>query len=361
MQTMQTTHDAFAGSRPDCLEVRHLKLVREVAELGSVTQAAARLHLSQSAVSHQLVDLERDLGTRLFDRLGKRMVPTAAGARVAESARRMLGELCALEREIGALRRDAPIPLRVTTSCYTSYRWLPAALRHFAERHPRIDLTIVLEATRRAQQALLDDEVDVAILGAPPPDRTLSSAELVTTELCALVSLRHPVLSRGAKEPKSVRWSDLRGETVLVHEVPDESLTRLEEAVRNAWLAESGERLAVPVTIRKVPLTEALLELARSATGVAIADRWIVEGLTGDDLRMLPLSPRAARSFHAVWRRGNPRALPVEELVQVIREAGAALPGASARPVSVAPPVRTTRATTHARGAKAKARTARAR
>jgi hypothetical protein len=46
---------------------------------------------------------------------------------------------------------------------------------------------------------------------------------------------------------------------------------------------------------------------------------------------MLPLSPRAARSFHAVWRRGNPRALPLEELVQVIRVAGAALPGAARR------------------------------
>jgi LysR family transcriptional regulator for metE and metH len=326
---MQTTHDPSA--RPACLEVRHLKLVREVAELGSVTQAAARLHLSQSAVSHQLVDLERDLGTRLFDRVGKRMVPTAAGARVAESARRMLGELCALEREIGELRRDAPIPLRVTTSCYTSYRWLPAALRHFAERHPRVELTIVLEATRRAQQALLDDEVDVAILGAPPADRSLTSAELVTTDLCALVAPDHPVLARGGKRRGTVRWSELRGHTVLVHEVPDESMTRLEEAVRAAWLAESGERLAVPVTIRKVPLTEALLELARSRTGVAIVDRWIVEGLLGPDLRMLPLSPRAARSFHAVWRRGNPRALPLEELVQVIRAAGAALPGAAPR------------------------------
>jgi LysR family transcriptional regulator for metE and metH len=313
------------------LEVRHLKLVREVAELGSVTQAAARLHLSQSAVSHQLVDLERELGTRLFDRVGKRMVPTTAGTRVAESARRMLGELCALEREIAELRHDAPIPLRVTTSCYTSYRWLPAALRHFAERHPRIDLTIVLEATRRAQQALLDDEVDVAILGAPPADRGLASAVLVTTDLCALVAPDHPVLGRGGRKRGNVRWSELRGHTVLVHEVPDDTMSRLEEAVRAGWLAESGERLPVPVTIRKVPLTEALLELARAGTGVAIVDRWIVEGLLGPDLCMLPLSPHAARSFHAVWRRGNPRALPLEELVQVIRAAGAVLPGAAPR------------------------------
>lgn len=335
MTMMQTTHDlaptastTAANGRPERFEVRHLMLVREVAELGSVTQAAARLHLSQSAVSHQLVDLERDLGTRLFDRVGKRMVPTAAGARVADAARRLLGELCALERAIGELR-DAPVPLRVTTSCYTSYRWLPAALRHFAEGRPRVELTIVLEATRRAQQALLDDEVDVAILGAPPPDRTLASAELVTTELCAVVAPRHPVLARGGAKRGSVRWSDLRGHTVLVHEVPDDSVTRLEEAVRGSWLAESGERLAMPVTIRKVPLTEALLELARSGTGVAIVDRWIVEGQLGRDLRMLPMSPAAARSFHAVWRRGNPRALPVEELVEVIRAAGAELPGAS--------------------------------
>ena len=67
------------------LEVRHLKLIQAIAREGSVTRAAPSLNLSQSALSHQLLNLERDLGAKLFDRVGKRMVPTHAGAQASVS------------------------------------------------------------------------------------------------------------------------------------------------------------------------------------------------------------------------------------------------------------------------------------
>jgi len=77
-----------------------------------------------------------------------------------------------------------------------------------------------------------------------------------------------------------------------------------------------------PITVRKIPLSEALLELARAAAGVVIIDRWVVPRV-GPDLRILPLSPAATRTFHAVWRRSNPRGLPIEELVAIVKQAGA--------------------------------------
>src|SRR5438445_9686321 len=123
---MKSAHD----SNPAVLEVRHLKLVRAIADARGVTRAAGTLFLSQSACSHQLLALERDLGTRLFDRVGKKMVPTAAGARLVASARRVLDDLVDLERAVTGAAA-ARIPLRITSSCFTSYRWLPVALRHF--------------------------------------------------------------------------------------------------------------------------------------------------------------------------------------------------------------------------------------
>lgn len=308
---MQDAHD------PKSLEVRHLRLVRAIAREATVTRAAASLHLSQSAVSHQLVDLERDLGIRLFDRVGKKMVLTPAGARMVDASERLLRELGTLERELLHHQRDARTPLRVTTSCYTSYHWLPAALELFASKHPRVDLSIVLETTRRALDALLADEVDVAIVNTPPRDESLACVEITESELVVVGRKDHEVLARGGKGV--VRFSDLRHAIVLVNEGPnDQSIARLEEAVRVSWEKKSGERLAVPIVVRKLPLTEAIVALARGGHGVAVLDRWIAEGYLDRGLVAVPLHPRTTRRFYAIYRKSNPRALPIDPLVRVI-------------------------------------------
>ena len=321
MVTMKSMHEPTdaADVGPGRLEVRHLKLMRAIAEAGGVTRAAGRLHLSQSAVSHQLLALERDLGARLFDRVGKRMVPTAAGAQLVGAARRLLGELAELERSVDG-RRDARIPLRVTSSCYTSYNWLPAALGHFAERHPNLELEIVLDVTRRAVPALIADEIDVAIVTDPPRDDTWGRELVIDSDLVALASPRHPVCKRLVQG--GLRWGALHDCAVLVPDIADSDLARLDDAVRSSWARESGQRVAGPITVRKIPLTEALLELARAGTGVVIIDRWVLPRI-GKSLRILPLRPAATRAFHAVWRRSNPRDLPIAELVEIVQHAGA--------------------------------------
>ena len=77
-----------------------------IAETGTVTAAAMRLHVTQSALSHQLRDIESRLDVRLFERMGRRMVLTAAGARVRESARAILQDLVSAELEIRRLNGD---------------------------------------------------------------------------------------------------------------------------------------------------------------------------------------------------------------------------------------------------------------
>lgn len=322
---MKAVHGISQASCP--LEVRHLRLVRAIAAEGNVTRAATQLHLSQSAVSHQLLDLERDLGARLFDRVGKKMVPTPSGLKLLAGAERLLVDLSALERELYDLRSDARVPLRITTSCYTSYHWLPAVLSRFAKRHPRVDLTIVLEATKRAQEALAADAIDLAIDTDPPRDEGWARVPLVSSELVALLSPSHPVFARRKRDPESLRWGDLRGTTLLVHDIGEALYARLDHAVRESWLRKSGERLGSPFTLQKIPLTEALVELARAQVGVGIVDRWTVEPylrprrrLRSRDLVVLPITPRAPRTFHAVWRKSNPRGLPLEELVHLIQE-----------------------------------------
>ena len=120
------------------LEIRHLKLVREVSAAGSLTRAGAALHLTQSALSHQLRDIESRLGTALFLRVGKRMVLTPAGERLLRSADEVLGDDRANRRRdpAASAARSAGV-LRLTTECYTCYHWLPRAVEALSPRRIR--------------------------------------------------------------------------------------------------------------------------------------------------------------------------------------------------------------------------------
>src|SRR5262252_10360059 len=94
------------------LEIRHLQLVAAVADVGSLTRAGDRLHLTQSALSHQLRDIESRLGTPLFLRVGKRLVLTPAGERLLVSARDVLERLERAEREIRQMGKERAGVLR---------------------------------------------------------------------------------------------------------------------------------------------------------------------------------------------------------------------------------------------------------
>src|SRR5678816_1112680 len=124
------------------LEVRHLQLVAAVAEMGSLTRAGDRLHLTQSALSHQLRGIESRLGAPLFLRVGKRLVLTPAGERLLASARDVLERLQQTERDIREMGRDGAGLLRLTTECYTCYHWLPALLTRYRRRFPRVEVRI---------------------------------------------------------------------------------------------------------------------------------------------------------------------------------------------------------------------------
>ena len=129
------------------LDIRHLRLVTAIVDEGGITRAGNRLHLTQSALSHQLREAEENLGVRLFDRLRKKMVLTPAGERLLRSARTVLGELHQAEEEIRRTGEGCRGILRISTECYTNYHWLPARLKLFYRKFPGVEVEVVVEAT----------------------------------------------------------------------------------------------------------------------------------------------------------------------------------------------------------------------
>src|SRR5436190_9034939 len=102
------------------LEVRHLLLVAAVADEGNLTRAGERLRLTQSALSHQLLDIEERLGTPLFHRVSRRMLLTPSGQRLLDTAKRVLADLGQTEEDLRRFADEREGVIRITTECYTN-------------------------------------------------------------------------------------------------------------------------------------------------------------------------------------------------------------------------------------------------
>src|SRR5258705_8539140 len=175
------------------LEVRHLQLVAAVADVGSLTRAGDQLHLTQSALSHQLRDIESRLGAALFLRVGKRLVLTPAGERLLVSARDVLDRLDRTEDEIRQMGKDRAGILRITTECYTCYHWLPPLLVHYRKRFPRVEVRIDVGATGRPLDKLLAGENGLANMSNPGNHRPLLSPPVFDDELVVRPPAHHPL------------------------------------------------------------------------------------------------------------------------------------------------------------------------
>jgi len=304
------------------LEVRHLKLVRAIVGEGGVTRAAARLNLSQPALSRQLGDLEERLGTRLFQRSGRRMVPTAAAERLLRAAEAVLGELTRAEEEVRGFDPGSSGVIRLSTECYTAYHWLPRALDGFARRFPRVDVQIVVEATRRPLEALEGGRLDLAIVTQGGAQGDLVRVPLFDDELVAVMAPGHPLA--GAR---SLRARDFASQTLLHYSVPP-----AQSYVFRRFLVPAG---VTPARVMHLELTEAILELARARHGVAILASWAVRPeLEAGRLVAVPLAPRPLKRRWFAAARPRQAALPyVREFIEQVRRTAPLAPAGPASKV----------------------------
>lgn len=260
------------------LEVRDLQLVVAIVEEGGITRAGHRLHLSQSALSHQLRELEGRLGTALFWRRSRRMLLTPAGEQLLAGARPVLAQLGALEAELTGAGEAPRELVRLSTECYTCYQWLPAVLRTFGAAHPDVEVRVVAEATRRPLPALLAGELDVAVVSSRVENQKLQLRPLFRDEVVAVVSPRHRLARRA-----HVTAEDFRGEHLITYSVNPEESQLFTHFLRPAGVS--------PARVSRVELTEAILEMVKADLGIAVLASWALPpGLAGGALKAVRLT-----------------------------------------------------------------------
>ena len=178
------------------MDLRHLLTLRTVVDKGSFSHAAEELGVSQPAVSFQIRSLEERLGHRLLDRSGRRVTLTDAGRVVDGYARRILALEDDLEREISELSDHMAGPLVMGSSTGPGELLLPRLLGGFKEANPEVEISLVVQDTQTVCDRVLEDDLELGVVGAARPHRGLLFEPFVRDELVVICPPDHALAKK---------------------------------------------------------------------------------------------------------------------------------------------------------------------
>lgn len=287
------------------IEIRHLRTLRALHETGSLTAAARRLHLTQSALSHQIKELEGRLDMVLVARGQRPLRFTQAGQRLLALAEALLPRLEETLEDLRRLAKGDGGRLRIASECHSCLDWLLPKLRELRRRFPGVDVDVALSASLDPLPGLLDGRLDLVLT----PDRRkapgLAWVELFHYPVVLVMAPEHPLAARQA-----VKAEDLAGETLLTYPVARE---RLDIFTRLLWPAG-----VEPGRVRTAETTAMLVELAALGQGVTALPLWAVEHVVrAGDVATRPLGLEG--TLHAATPEEN-MALPyVADCIGLLR------------------------------------------
>lgn len=244
------------------MEVKYFKLVTAIADAGSLTKAADKLFLTQSALSHQLKEIETQLGCTLFTRVNKRLVITNAGVAFLNSAAIVLNEISKLQSDIQRLTVGETGKIRLITQSSTCYHWLPRILRNFQNNYPNVDVHLNSTPVSNPIPLLAAGKVDVALVHRKDADKNVEYIELFTDEVVALVPVDDMLSSKPYLVPK-----DFSHVTYLTHSRQIE-----DSAFLTDFLKPHG---ITPKKIVHFELTETIVSMVNEALGMTVMANWL--------------------------------------------------------------------------------------
>ncbi len=245
------------------LELRHLETLLALDECGSLSKAAARLFLTQSALSHQLKALESHYGAALVEKNIRPLRFTAIGQRLLVLARGVLPQVAEAGRDIARLAQGHAGPLRVAVQCHNCFDWLMPAMDAYRSLWPEVELDIISGFVVDPLPLIERAEAELAIIhDKPQPHPNLEFSPLFRYESVALMSPRHPLAAKTWLEA-----ADFARETLITYPVPDEMLD-----VMKHFLTPAG----INPKRRTAELTVAILQLVASGRGIAALPSWTV-------------------------------------------------------------------------------------
>ncbi|MCY4213824.1 MAG: LysR family transcriptional regulator [Gammaproteobacteria bacterium] len=243
------------------IELRHLRTLAALRDAGSLVEAAERVHLTQSALSHQIKELEGRVGCVLFMRKTRPVRFTSAGLRLLELADEALPLVGRAEADLARLAGGESGRILIAIECHSCIEWLLPAIDAYREAWPQVEIDVSSGFHFAPLPALGRGDLDLVVTSDPVPDLGLRYLPLFSYEAMLAVAKDHPLAGRAWIDPQ-----DLAYETLIAYPVDRDRLD-----VFTSFLDPAG---VAPEAVRQTELTAMIAQLVASGRGVACLPNW---------------------------------------------------------------------------------------
>ncbi|MBI4475593.1 MAG: LysR family transcriptional regulator, partial [Acidobacteria bacterium] len=239
------------------MDLRHLEVLRAVADSGSFTAAGRRLHLSQSAVSRQIQLLEREVDEALFLRIGRKVQITPTGETLLGLSHRVLADIQDTQSMLRERQQTVTGTLRITGGMTVCMYVFPELLKRYRKLFPGVDVHVTTGATPRLIRRLRTGSVDVGLITLPVEDPALVTIPTMREELLLITSPAHPLGRR-----KRVLPPDLHRLPFVLFEVGSNTRRAIDQFFAREQIT--------PHIIMQTENVEIIKAMVRSGMGVGI-------------------------------------------------------------------------------------------
>ena len=275
------------------MDIKYFKLIKTIAEEGSLANSSNKLFLTQSALSHQLKDLENQLGFKVFNRSRNKWQLTDEGEELYKTGCEVLTSIENGFKKIEQLKSGSSGTIKVSTECYSFYQDLPAFIQKIGVLYPNIEVDLILEATHQPITKLLANEIDIAIVTEKSNHKLLHDFPFYEDEIFAIMHREHPLANQNFLTADDFSEIDL-----IIHSFPLETVSVYKQFLKPNHVT--------PKSITAIPLTEVSLAMIEANMGITCMPKWALDAFKlSEEIIFKPIGNTGLKRTHHLTVRKN--------------------------------------------------------
>ncbi|ARP37901.1 LysR substrate-binding domain-containing protein [Vibrio sp. 10N.237.312.C02] len=275
------------------IELKHLRTLTTLRDSGSLTATATSLHLTQSALSHQLKDLEARIGGQLFLRKTRPVKFTSEGEILLKLADEIQPQIAKAENELASLKEDVNGRLHMAIECHSCFQWLMPALKEYQVAWPSVTLDFSSGFGFEPLPALMAGELDLVITSDIQPRSEVHYEPLFDFEMRLITAINSPLAEKPSIEPQ-----DLSDITMLSYPVQKQRLDVVKHFLQPAGVE--------PKKWKQADNTLMLVQMVSAGLGVAALPNWAISEFSRQGLiASKPLGKGLSRRLFAAVRNSE--------------------------------------------------------